>query len=202
MEPSTMGMGLRSEPNYDPDISDQEVEAFWELVRQRPRHLGRRFVAEALRENQTTRQLRNRARLAMQAAVGLNESDRAAAEDLLRKAMRDQELSGEKQRNVALTLLRIDSLDSNLSSEATRFVLEDFCQTLDRKALLQKMETCQPLQITWRRGRLAHCFFRFSKKQGTQKCYPVSRTFLRRLLFAGATGNYGPVHADPRQNNG
>ena len=35
--------------------------------------------------------------------MGLNESDRAAAEDLLRKAMRDQELSGEKQRNVALT---------------------------------------------------------------------------------------------------
>ena len=107
-----------------PKLTEPEVEALWELARQRPRGLGRRFVAEALRDGQKTRQLRNRAAIALHAAVGLDERERAEVEDMLCQALRNESLSEEQRRDVALTILDGNPLGHRASSEAIHFICE------------------------------------------------------------------------------
>src|SRR5262249_47591970 len=61
----------------DKPVTDPEWEALWELAADRSGRLGYRFVEEASGGPVTSRQLRDRAALALHAAVGLDEQRRA-----------------------------------------------------------------------------------------------------------------------------
>src|SRR5262249_16107924 len=77
-------LGLQVQTNKPlPPLSDAEIEALGELGGTAEEELRLRFVAEAIRNPVTTRQLRYRADFALQAAVGLDAGRRAAVERLL-----------------------------------------------------------------------------------------------------------------------
>jgi hypothetical protein len=93
-------------------MSEPEWEALWELAQNRRRGLGLRFVAEASRTPAGSRQLRDRAALALHAAVGLDERARADVEKLLLAQLDDVMLGEEHRRDLALALSAWDGLSS------------------------------------------------------------------------------------------
>ena len=121
-------LGLRdNEP-----LIDAEISALWQLAeggqRQRDRVLkvrsrGRvfvlevgsgqghwkRFVREALRSSETTRQLRNRAGPALHASIGLDRERRAAVERMLLERMRDTTLGDDDRTDMALAAVALEN---------------------------------------------------------------------------------------------
>jgi hypothetical protein len=83
-------------------LTDLEIEALWNLAGNRSERLGPRFVQQALRLPATTRQLRNRAALALHAAVGLNGDKRAQVERLLTERWPDPKLNKAQRTDLAL----------------------------------------------------------------------------------------------------
>src|SRR5438045_120134 len=61
-------------------MADPEWVALWDLAESRPGRVGYRFVEDATRAPETTRQLRDRAALALHAAVGPSPNPREQVE--------------------------------------------------------------------------------------------------------------------------
>src|SRR5262249_11873987 len=83
-------------------LTDPEIQALWELANSREERLRYRFVEEALRGPETTRQLMYRAEAALNAAVGLHGKRRFRVEQLLVKRLQDPTLTAEQQADVAV----------------------------------------------------------------------------------------------------
>jgi hypothetical protein len=81
-------------------MSEPEQKALWELAANRRGRLGYRFVEEASRTPPTSRQLRDRAPLALHAAVGLDEQRRAEVEALLVARLYDPTLGDEQKTDL------------------------------------------------------------------------------------------------------
>src|SRR5262249_58406918 len=86
----------------DKPMTEPEWEALWELAANRRGRLGYRFVEEASRTPATSRQLRDRAPVALPAAVGLDERRRAEVEALLLSRMDGPALGDEQKTDLAL----------------------------------------------------------------------------------------------------
>jgi len=93
----------------DQPMTEGEWQAVWELASNRG-ILSLRFVEEALRSPRTTRQLRDRAALALPAAVGLDSERRAQVEGLLVARLKDPSLDDEQKNDVALAAAAWDGL--------------------------------------------------------------------------------------------
>src|SRR5262249_35197333 len=66
-------LGLGEPQFWEPEpLTGPETEALWELASQQSESVRQRFVSQALQQPVFTRQLRNRAQLALHAAVGLD----------------------------------------------------------------------------------------------------------------------------------
>ncbi len=96
----------------DEPMSDGEWEALWELATIRRGRLSVRFVEEALRTPSASRQLRDRASLALPAAVGLDPQRRAEVESLLLARMDDPTLGDEQKTDLAVAASAWDGLGS------------------------------------------------------------------------------------------
>jgi hypothetical protein len=86
------------------EVTEPEWGVLWQLAANRRGRLGYRFVEEASSSPVTTRQLRNRAALALSAAVGLDEQQRAEVEALLLARLDDPTLGAEQKTDVALAM--------------------------------------------------------------------------------------------------
>jgi hypothetical protein len=95
-----------------PPPSDAEWEALWELAASRSGRFGYRFVGEATGNPTTARQLRDRAALALPAAVGLDLERRAEVEALLLARMDDPSLGEEHKQDLALAAAAWEDLSS------------------------------------------------------------------------------------------
>ncbi len=80
---------LRPLGNKESEIADPEVEALWELAGNKDERVHLLFIEEALQGPVTARQLRNRADLAVHAAVGLDLARRRPVEEVLLARLRD-----------------------------------------------------------------------------------------------------------------
>src|SRR5207302_2576471 len=78
-------------------LTEPEIEVLWELAGRQSKGVRQRFVREALRQPVLTRQLQNRAEVAMHAAVGLDPQQREAVEGFLRARL-EQGAVSEDQR--------------------------------------------------------------------------------------------------------
>ena len=87
-----------------------EWDALWELATNRRGRLGYRFVEEASRIPVSSRQLRERAALALSAAVGLDEERRDEVEALLMARLDDAALGDEQKTDLALAASAWDGL--------------------------------------------------------------------------------------------
>jgi tRNA A-37 threonylcarbamoyl transferase component Bud32 len=97
----------------DQPMSEPEWEALWDLALNRRGRVRYRFVEEASRTPVTSRQLRDRAALALHAAVGLDEQRRAEVEALLVARLDDPTLGDEQKTDLALAASRWDGLTNN-----------------------------------------------------------------------------------------
>ena len=94
----------------DAPVTDTEWDAVWELAANRSGRLGYRFVEEASAKPGSSRQLRDRAALALSAAVGLDERRRAEVEALLLARLDDPALGDGQKADLALALAAWDGL--------------------------------------------------------------------------------------------
>src|SRR5262249_7411233 len=84
------------------DVNDIELEAIWELAESRSDRVRMLFVERALERSETAKQLRNRAALAMHAAMGLDRSRQQRAEEVLLARLRDERVDALMRGDLAL----------------------------------------------------------------------------------------------------
>jgi hypothetical protein len=116
-------------------LSDPEVEALWELATSSEASLGVRFVEEALCGPVQTRQLKDRAAYALQAAVVLDGGRRARVEQVLGERLRAPGITPEQRFDVALVLAQFEVQDSPLAGEVVLALAEALTQTTDWREL-------------------------------------------------------------------
>jgi hypothetical protein len=112
-----------------------EWEALWELAANRRGRLGCRFVEEAARGPVTTRQLRDRAALALHAAVGLDAARRDEVEALLLARLEEPALGDEQKTDLARALSAWDGLSGSAAARTARQFTRALKDTKDRFAL-------------------------------------------------------------------
>jgi hypothetical protein len=112
-------------------MTEPEWGALWELAINRRGRLGYRFVEEASRSPATSRQLRDRADLALHAAVGLDEECRAEVESLLLTRLADRAVGGEQKKDLALALAAWDGLSSPGAVETARELISALSDSID-----------------------------------------------------------------------
>jgi tRNA A-37 threonylcarbamoyl transferase component Bud32 len=128
-------LGLQTpKPGERVPLTGPEIEALWELARQRSAGVRLRFVSEALQGPVFTRQLRNRASLAMHAAVGLDPQRRAQVERLLLQRLQDQAVSEEQRTDIALVAAGLGDPNSRTALVAARTVTHAMTRTSDPEA--------------------------------------------------------------------
>ncbi len=93
-------------------VAEPEWDALWELALNRRGRLGLRFVEEASRTPLPSRQLRDRAALALSVAVGLDSERRSEVEAVLLARMEDPELGEEQKTDLAMAAAAWDGLSS------------------------------------------------------------------------------------------
>jgi hypothetical protein len=86
-------LALQAQPDQPlPALSASEIKALWELATTTDEQLRERFVRVALEDSDFTRQLKDRAALALHAAVGLDQNRRTRVEALLGQGIIDSPL--------------------------------------------------------------------------------------------------------------
>ncbi|HJT76548.1 MAG TPA: serine/threonine-protein kinase, partial [Gemmataceae bacterium] len=101
-------------------VNDPEWDAFWELATARGGRLGYRFVEEASRTPVTSRQLRDRASLALSAAAGLEPERRAKIENLLMARLDDPAIGDDQKNDLAVAAAGWDGLSSSAACRTAR----------------------------------------------------------------------------------
>jgi serine/threonine protein kinase len=104
----------------DKPVSDPEWKALWDLAANRPGRLGYRFVEEAARDPVFTRQLRDRAAVALDAAVGLDALRRDEVEALLLTRLDDPAAAQEQKTDLALAASAWGALRSPAAARVAR----------------------------------------------------------------------------------
>jgi hypothetical protein len=131
-------LALQVDPHRPlPPLSDPEIEALWEVVASKEERLGARFVQEALRGPVTTRQLKDRAAYALQAAVALDEGRRTQVEGVLGQALQAPGSPPEQQRDIALTLAQVRIQDVALAGKVAATLTQALTKTTDPQELMQ-----------------------------------------------------------------
>ena len=109
----------------DPDgdgkdtLSVPESESLWELARLGDKDIGLRFLDEATRDPITLSQLRARSEPALIAAVGLDESKRDRAVELLDQRLHEPERSPIQKGDVAFIALELTDRPGLLTEACT-----------------------------------------------------------------------------------
>jgi tRNA A-37 threonylcarbamoyl transferase component Bud32 len=119
----------------DKPMTEPEWEALWQLAANRPGQLGYRFVEEAARSPATTRQLRDRASVALLAAVGLDEARRAEVESLLLARLDDPAVGEDQKKDLALAAAAWDGLSSPGANRTVRQLIRALRETHGPEAL-------------------------------------------------------------------
>jgi tRNA A-37 threonylcarbamoyl transferase component Bud32 len=116
-------------------VTDPEWEALWELAVNRRDRMGYRFLEEAARTPVTSRQLRNRAELALSAAVGLDEQTRAEVEAWFVARLEDPALPEDEKTDLALAAAAWSGLGSSAAVPVARQLFRAMKDTADLSAL-------------------------------------------------------------------
>jgi hypothetical protein len=114
-----------------------EWEALWELATDRSGRLGYRFVEEASRTPTTSRQLRDRAALALHAVVGLDARRRDAVEALLLARLDDPTLADEQNADLALAAAAWEGLGASGSGQVAAALVQALKGTKDSNTLAE-----------------------------------------------------------------
>jgi hypothetical protein len=112
-----------------------EIEALWELASQPGERVRLRFATEALQDPLFTRQLRNRAKLALHAAVGLDARQREVVEGLLLERLRHGAVSEEQRTDIALVAASLGNLSPRAAATAGQALIQAMSKTTDRLTL-------------------------------------------------------------------
>src|SRR5262249_35578801 len=117
-------------------LTDPEIEALWELACQQSEGVRRSFVSEALQQPLFTRQLRNRAQLALHAVVGLDLQRREEVERLLLARLQEQTVPEDQRTDIALAAASLGDLSPQAVAAIGRILSQAMTKTTDPFALL------------------------------------------------------------------
>src|SRR5262245_31071061 len=123
-------LGLQQDVPGDP-LTEPEIEALWELASQQSRAVRRRFVSEALRQPVFTRQLKNRASLAMHAVVGLDAREREAVEQLLLERLDGKAVPEDQRTDIALVTARLGDLSPRAAATVSQVLTRAMTTTTE-----------------------------------------------------------------------
>jgi hypothetical protein len=102
------------DPNGEGNLNQPEADALWRLAGTESESLRLRFLEEALNSETTTAQLRQRAKWAVHALVGLDTRRREMVERLLGEALRDPDRSVRHRTEIAFVALELSERGSPL----------------------------------------------------------------------------------------
>jgi transposase/tRNA A-37 threonylcarbamoyl transferase component Bud32 len=145
-------LAVQERPDQPQPPSAPEVEAMWELASTPGEGLRLRFLDEALRGPRTTRQLRDRAAVVLQAAVGLDADRRSRVEQQLVEALEVGGTSAEHRRNVALVLAQLGGHEPALARRIAQALTQALDQSTDPvavKQLAQSLSAVAARLSTW-----------------------------------------------------
>ena len=111
-------------------LSIPEAESLWELATLGDSDISLRFLDEATRDPISLSQLRARAEPALIGAVGLDESRRSRAVELLEQRMRDPERSPVEKVDVAFIALELAEGPGSLTEKCAGPFLTDWPRIL------------------------------------------------------------------------
>jgi tRNA A-37 threonylcarbamoyl transferase component Bud32 len=120
-------------------LTDMEIEALWSLAGNRSEGLGLRFVQQALRLPAITRQLRNRAALALHAAVGLNTGKRAQVERMLAERLQDPGLDHGQRVDLALATAGLGALTPTTAKSVAQVLTGAMGEATNLRAMRDAM---------------------------------------------------------------
>jgi serine/threonine protein kinase len=118
-----------------PPLSDPEIEALWELAGQQSEEIRRRFISEAVQRPSSTRQLRNRAKLALHAAVGLDVRRREEVERLLMAQLHEQAVLEDQRADIAVVAASLEDLSPQAVAAVGRTLTQAMTRTTNPAAL-------------------------------------------------------------------
>ncbi|HKI31171.1 MAG TPA: protein kinase [Gemmataceae bacterium] len=124
-------LGLRdNEP-----LIDAEITALWQLAENRGERQWYRFIHEALRTPETTRQLRNQAGPALHATIGLDPERRAVVERLLLERLQDTTLGEDQRTDLALAAVALEKQTPASAAAVAAVLAQAMSQATDANAL-------------------------------------------------------------------
>src|SRR5262249_13747306 len=130
---TTLARSLLWPMGHDLQVNDVEPDALWKLAESPSDRLRLLFVENALETEGKARQLRNRAELALHAAVGLDQQRRERVEGILLGCLRDVSTSRAIREWVALAATQANP-SSELAAAAARLLIEALAKETDRSA--------------------------------------------------------------------
>jgi hypothetical protein len=116
-------------------LTDAEVGSLWELTGSPGEDIWKRFVQEALRDPMSIRQLKNRAGVALHAAVGLDPGKRLQVERLLCERVQDPMLTDGQRGSLALIAVSLGGLTPTARVLVARTLVEALGKESDPSAL-------------------------------------------------------------------
>jgi serine/threonine protein kinase/DNA-binding phage protein len=133
MHPFALSAQVKRHP-FEPlfPLSDLEIGALWELESSQDDRLRLRFLEEALREPDTTRLLKGRADVALQATIGLNSTRRKQVQKLFASYLDAKGITEEHQVDAALLLAHLGPLDRSLARKTAATLLQAMPKTRDQ----------------------------------------------------------------------
>jgi hypothetical protein len=155
-------------------LTDQEIEALWELASQRSVGVRNRFVSEALKKPMFTRQLRNRATPALHAAVGLDLGQRKAVEGLLWEPLQQDSVPESQRLDIAFVAAALGDLNPRLAATAVRTLAHAMTKTTDPYTLGTLAEGLAALAV------------RLESKEAADHCAQAARTLTQAMTKPGA----------------
>jgi hypothetical protein len=128
---------LQTLPEFEqaPPLTDREIEALWELASQQSEGVRRRFVSEALQQPVFTRQLRDRAQLALNTAIGLDVRRREEFGRLLLARLQEQAVLEDQRTDIALAAAALEDLSPQALVAIRRILTQAMSKTTDTIAL-------------------------------------------------------------------
>ncbi len=132
---------LRPLGQQEDKITPQEIEALGDLASLKREQEGVRllFVEQALRHPDTTRQLRNRADMAIHAAVGLDPRRRQQVEEMLLARLLDKNSDLEVRKDCVLIGVALDDWSPEFTGAAVKNAVEVMGSTDDYYSVHEKL---------------------------------------------------------------
>ena len=165
-------------------LHDVELEALWELAESPSSRVRVRFLEHALERAGTARQLRNRAELALHAAVGLDPARWRTLERLLQTRLHDERAGLDFRTDVALVASKLSGSSPETAQAAALIIGEALRQANNSDDAISDLSRA-----------LVGVLVRMPEVAAVRQAAEAARTLTQALTQSKGTPRYSHVNA-------